>query len=255
MSRLESKYVGHTQSITFNIHEDMPETTPTPIPTAPPTTKTPSVRAEQDQRIANAITEAGQIIEMIRKNAELSAALEPRGYDAAKLTEGNSLQTAAQRAYAARQSAPAAQRDRSNDLQRVEDRARRSYTDFRETVRAVYPQATDRGALGLSGKVPVDVQKFITAARASYAAAETSPQAAELSKFGWPQARLDAALEELDGLSAAESSFKAAQGAAMQARADRDAAFAALAGWVKQFRRIAKLALRDQPGLSRMVNL
>ena len=225
--------------------------TATPVPTA----KTPRFRAAQDQKIANAITEAGQIIDTITTTTELSTAIASRGYDKSKLTEGKRLQQAAQESFSARQSALATQKEQTSLLEKKEKKVRQSYSDFRETVRAIFSSKPDHAALGIDDKVPADAQKLVTTARASYSAASEAPFSASLSKFGWSKGAINSAQAELDGLSAAESSQKAAIGAAVQARADRDAAFDALDAWMKQFRRIAKVALREEPGLKRMIGL
>lgn len=242
------------------------ETNPTPTPTptsvstsaATPAPVLPAKavsRAEQDQNIANAITEAGQIIETVMSTEQLNDPLASRGYDEEKLTEGKSFCTAAQETFTARQAAIAMQKEKKTELEKKIKKAKQTYTDFRETVRAVLPGLPDRGALGLNGKVPSDVQKLVTTARASYFTALEASFTTALGPYGWNTAAIKRAIAELDALSAAESAQKAAIGAAQQARAARDEAFDKLDAWMKQFRRIAKIALRDQPGLKRMIGV
>ena len=54
----------------------------------------------------------------------------------------------------------------------------------------------------------------------------------------------------MDALSTTDEAQNAAIGAARQATARRDAAVKSLDDWGKQFKRIAKVALRDQPALA-----
>ena len=222
---------------------------------SPAPTKPVRSYAAQDQRLADRITAARQIIETVRADAELTALLAGRGYDQAALAEGLVLQEAAQTAFAARQMAMAALQAANAALQVADAAARRAYTDFRATARAVFTAPADRTALGLAGIAPKDTQKFITQARASYAAAQAAPYQAPLSTYGYPQTAIAAATAALDALAAADERQNAAAGAARQATADRDAAAKALTAWVSRFRQIAKVALRDRPALAQKLLL
>ena len=233
--------------------ETNPTLNNTPTPTEP--TKTPVPRADQDQKIANDIAEAGRVIETVRAQAALAAAVAARGYDETKLTAGKELQGAAQAAFNARQAARAAQKEKTEALKSQIKAAKLTYTDFRETVRAVFSSASDRAALGLQDKVPLDLQKFVTTARASYTAARTELFLGALSAHGWKIEQITAAEEQLSVLNEAEVAQQEAIGAATTARAARDAAHRSLIEWVRRFRRIARLALREEEGLKRMVGV
>jgi len=130
-----------------------------------------------------------------------------------------------------------------------------TYSDFRETVRAVFSSTSDQAALGLNNNVPLDLQKLATTARASYTAAKQEPFITELSQHGWKLEKINAAEEELAGLTETEVAQQEAIGAATTARQARDAAFQELDDWMRKFRRISRLALRNEPGLKRMVGV
>ena len=212
-----------------------------------PTVKLAPRRAEQDQAIANLITEIQQMIGQVQADAELAECLAGRGYHAAKLAEGLALQQAAQAAFTARQTAMAAQKQASATAAEAENAARMAYTDFRATARALFGSVADRAALGLTGVTPKDAQKFITLARASYAAAQSEPYTATLSTYGLSAQAINAALTTLDTFSAADQAQGAAIAGAVQATTKRDAAAKELEQWGKQFRRIAAVALRAEP--------
>lgn len=224
---------------------DQPAPAPKPAPR----------RAEQDQATANLITATRQMIESARDDAAIAATLAGRGYDADKFSEGLALQQAAQDAFTIRQTAMAAQKQAAATLDGAEATAREMYLDFRETVRAVMTASADRTALGLTGKIPEDLQKFITTARASYTAAQSGPYAATLATYGFPAAAIAAAVAALDALSTADQAQTAAIAAAVQATANRDAAVKAVDQWSRQFKRIAAVALRAQPAQAKKLGL
>jgi hypothetical protein len=220
-----------------------------------PVTKTPVRRAEQDQEVANAITDARQMIETARGDAEIAALLAARGYNAARLAEGQALQEAAQAAFTARQTALAAQKQASAASEGADATARATYVDFREVARAVFTSAADRTALSLNGAIPKDAQKFVTTVRVSYAAALAEPYRAALATYGYPAATIAAAGTTLDALTAALGAQQAAAARAVQATSDREAATKALAAWVRQFGKIAGVALKSKPALARKLGV
>jgi hypothetical protein len=124
------------------------------------------------------------------------------------------------------------------------------YVDFRETVRAISEfTASDRIALKVNGTIPADRQQMLTAARASYQAAQTEPYASRLATFGYPAAVITNALTALDAYSTADVNQNSAIGDATKATTDRNTAVADLDTYMKQLRQLAKVALRKRPDL------
>lgn len=227
----------------------MPENTLTPSTPAPEATKTPRQRAEQDQQIANDIGVALELLETAQSDAEIRPLMEERGYDAEALGIGVALQLAAQKAFSARQEAMAKSEEAGAAFDGVEAAARQAYADFRETARVKFSAATERAGLGLNGAVPRDLQKFITTATTSYEAAQRPAYAAVLAKAGFKPATAAAELAALKRLSELQTKFTAAAGNAKSATTARDVAHVKLAKWMREYRRLAKLALRGKPGL------
>jgi hypothetical protein len=224
---------------------------PTPTPAAPK-----RGRSNQDQRIANRIAAARQMLTLAQSDSELAALLAGRGYDAARLAEGLALQNAAQIAFTGRQRAVADQTAATAALAAADAAARRAYNDFRITARAIFPAPAASQALGLAGAASDDLQKFLTAARASYdVALHTAAYLTELARFGYPQATLQAARSLLDDLAAADAAQEGAKATAMQATRLRDEAVAALDAWLRRFRTVAKIATRGRPDLAQKLGL
>jgi hypothetical protein len=222
---------------------------------AVPSQKPVKRRADQDQKIADQITADGQYLETVKTDPEILATLAGRGYAPAKLDEGLTLQRAAQAAFTHRQTMLAAQGHATAGLSGSIATAREMYIDFRDIVRSITGfTANDRKALNASGAVPDDKQKMLTAARASYQAAQTEPYASTLATYGYPATVIDAALAALDAYSAADTDQNSAIGNATKATADRNAAVKALDVYMKQLRGIAKVALRKRPDLLKKLN-
>jgi hypothetical protein len=224
----------------------MPNEPETPTPTDAKTRKI----AEQDQKIANAISQAEKTLTTARDSADILALLTPRGYDAAALDEAlTSLQVPAQAAYDARQSAMAQLRSANEALAGAENQERKDFADYREIARAAFPGATDQVALGLKGTAPKDLEKFLTAATASYGAGKKAPYTAKLTVRGYAPAAIDVELQGLKGVANFAKAQATAKGAAQKATTTRDAAAKALATWIGEFRKVAKRTLRTRPDL------
>jgi len=221
------------------------------VPTPQPVKR----NAEQDQIVAEKITAAAQYLEIVKTDPEISELLAERGYDAAKLADGSTLQKAAQAAFTQRQTMLAAQGHATAGLSGSTAAAREMYIDFRDTVRSITDfTASDRTALKVTGTVPFDKQKMITAARASYQAAQAEPYASVLAIYGYPAGAITKALKALDAYSKADTDQNSAVGDAVKATADRNAAVKALDAYMKQIRGIAKVALRQRPDLLKKLN-
>lgn len=225
----------------------MSESTPTPPP--PAETKTRKI-AEQDQKIANAIGEAFVILSVAAGDDEILALLGSRGYDAAALTDAlENLHAPAQAAYDARQLALGTAASATAALARVEKQERKDWADYREIARAAFPQDADRIALGLKGSIPSDLEKFLTAAQASYAAGKKSPYSTKLALRGFSSTAIDSELAGLKGVVQSAKARAIAAGRAQKATATRNATAKTLAAYVSEFRKVAKRSLRERPDL------
>ncbi len=217
---------------------------------SPAVAKTRQKRAEQDQAMANDISAALATLQTLRDDGEVSAVLAERGYDGAAADEAiATLHEPAQAAYEARAAAMAKADGTQDLLDAAAVTERKDFADYRETARAVFPASDAKVALGLNGRTPPDLQKFLTAAKASYAAGKKAPYAEKLARRGYTAARIDAELAGIKLVGDLSSAAASAAGAAKKATADRDVAFKALKAWMGEFRRIAKRALRERGDL------
>ena len=225
----------------------MPEQPSPTNPTTPATPSTPRTRSEQDAEIANDISGSKQVIDLLQNDGVVRTPLVTRGFDTQRINTGLALQIAAQTCFNGRQAAMGQQEDCTQKLSTAAEAARQAYSDFRKTVTSVYKSKGQRTALGCSGKVPGDLQQFITVATASYATAKTAPYQAALTPFGFPAATLNAHLTALTQLGALREEQQTAIGNAVTATNRRNNAHGSLMDWVQQLRGIASVAFRSQP--------
>jgi hypothetical protein len=95
---------------------------------------------------------------------------------------------------------------------------------------------------------------MLTEARASYQAAQAEPYASRLATYGYPATVITSALTALDAYAAADVNQNSAIGDATKATTDRNTAVADLDTYMKQLRRLAKVALRKRPDLLKKLN-
>lgn len=91
--------------------------------------------------------------------------------------------------------------------------------------------------------------------RRPYPEQETEELGDDLATYGFPAATIQSAQAALDAMSQADQVQAAAIGAATQATANRDAAVKDLNAWVKQFSKIAGVALKGRPDLLKKLGL
>ena len=206
-------------------------------------------RMDQDKRILESLAHARRLMTTVENHDELAGELAAYGYTEEAITTCRGLIDAAQTAVDARQDAMGEQDAAYEELHLADETARRTYADYRAVTRALYQDKDDCRKLGLNGNVPKDREKFLTLARTSYTAARKAPYAETLAAYGFDADALDAAKAELDALNDAQSRRQYADGVARDATLTRDHAVETLETWINRFRRIARVALRDRPGL------
>jgi len=204
-------------------------------------------QAEQDVQINETINASRTMIDNIRKNEEISNILAGHGYDEERLSEGLTLCDLTRQGFHQRGAALTAQYKASADLNGREKTARQMYADFRLLARGLFPDEPVRSELALTGKVPHDRTQFLGIARMSVDAARREPYASRFAEFGYDAGMLDQISTTLDALDDADSTQNNAIIDAVEATKNRDRAYAALTDWLKQFRRVATAALRQDP--------
>jgi len=218
--------------------------------TSPAAEKKPRVHSAQNQKIANAITSALQIISQALADREILAAVSQRGYDDKELQVGLELQAAAQSTFDTRQKSPASRAEAKQMRDEAFEAALDEYSGYRQTVQAVSAyKVSDRTTLGADGKMSRDLQKLVTNATAAYQAAQKAPYMDVLSKRSYTVTRLNNAIAALKTLATYDNAYTGAKANAKGSTSARDEAFDKLSDWLGEFRTNARLALDSQPVL------
>ncbi|HEY5892135.1 MAG TPA: hypothetical protein VIT91_02795 [Chthoniobacterales bacterium] len=176
----------------------MANETPNPAPNGDDKPK--RTRSVQNQAIAAYITDSLKTLHAALENSEIAEKLNGPGYPAATIQQGIALQAAALKAFNDQLPGIGAGRSQTELRQKAIADAREDYTDFRGIGRAAFPAQGDRVALGLTGDIPDDFGKFVTAAGTSYAAGKKAPHTAKLTLRGYPPTALDALIVVLTKL-------------------------------------------------------
>ena len=206
-------------------------------------------KADQDQVIANFIGDMEANLDALDTDAELAALMAKRGFKEPKLAQGRTLLTTLKTAFQARQVALGTQGEKATASETEEKAARAKYADFRTTVRTAFTDADTRKALGVSGLVPVDTEKFLTLAEAGYNAATQDAYVGPLAELGFDGDEQAASLATLTAFRATRTTHQAAIAAAKAATKERDDAYKLALKWNSALNRMAKIALRERPDL------
>ncbi len=181
----------------------------------------------------------------------ISAAMGGVGFDAERLARGRGLVEAASLAVSAQVAATGAYRAASAQADASEGMNRAIVSSYGQVAAVAF--GDDRAALttlGFDRSMPRAIAPFLTAALATYDNALANPGLlAKLSAFGYGAERLGTERGRLLELIEARRAQEMAKGAAQQATAAQGEAMTALAREMRDFRRIARVALKDKPQL------
>lgn len=213
-------------------------------------------RSIQSRLVAQRIITAREQITAVQHDAELSALLETYGYTSAQLVEGMVLQTAAQNAYNARQTAIGAFQQARLSLITQTRKTLQSYHRFRRIARGLLSQAEARVALGVKGKVPRERETWLAHAQASYTTALNTPAYLDVFEaHGYTATVLQANLAEVANVVALMNQVRAQRAHAVQATETRTGALVALDVWLARFLAVTEYATHARPDLWRKVNV
>jgi transglutaminase/protease-like cytokinesis protein 3 len=197
------------------------------------------------QSIAQQLTAGQLIISNSLEDGEIQEYVAEFGYNSEKLSEGTALYAAAQAAVNQQTAKAGAQQTATQALTQAESAARDAYQALAKVARAVFSKA-QLTTLGLSGVVPKDIAGFLSVAYTLFNNAASLP---ELANYGYNTEKIQGELQKIQNLDAVNQNQEMAKGAAQQATREQDAALQALNDWVGQYRKIAKVALREKKQL------
>ena len=209
-----------------------------------------------NRRMAERLGRQRDFIDKVRTDAEAADLVGKRGYSPEKIAEGLALHEAAQTAYGGRDAATGATGHASAALAASDRTARARMTELRSTLLAMYDHSSDRAALGVArDRLADDRDTFLTESRVTLAAVRKAPYAAAAAEAGQGKKQLDAAEDALAALAAASGTYGSSDGSEEGATDSRDDAYGDFQTWMTRFRRFARIAVRDHPGVAARVGL
>ena len=196
---------------------------------------------QQDQEIQNYINEARQSIQQALETPVTQTLLFPLGFSPARLAEGLTLADAAITTFAARQQAIGEESQSVAAAGVALITAQSGLVRFREAVRIATPDKTIQTALGITGRVPKDGEKFLTAMQATLRTAQQAPYAVLVASVGYDAPALAALAALGDSFATARRQSTEAQARAKAATAKRNEAVKALRVFTTPFYRALRL--------------
>ena len=173
INKIPKKRLG----IEEQIMDKTTQTTGALVPTAPKRKETP---AEQDQEQMNFVGEVDKCIRTLEQNDEALALVAKRDVTPATLTEGKALIAAYQASFTTREQMIGSITERTATVSSGWDGMKEAVTEFRDTVRLAFPKdKAAQQALGATGKVPQDQERFLILARACATTAKTPGRSEE----------------------------------------------------------------------------
>ena len=210
-----------------------------------------TLRMSQDRKIIESLATAQRMISTVRNHEPLSTLLADYGYGEEGLAAGESLCETLQEKLLARQAAMGAERAANAEVRTARETARAEYVDFRRVARVFFTDSASHEALGIDDRIAEDQEQFITQARNTYFAAKLAPYVDVLAEHGFGVEALDDVIANVHTLQDADTVRAIVRSRALSATQQRNAAAEALRVWVRQFKQVAAVALREEPHLHR----
>jgi len=222
-----------------------------------PNPPAPTPGAERDKKRRNGrnklidayIASAGKFLKTASTDAAISPILATHGYDDAEFAEGFQFLKAASDANEDCVAGNADEKLTGEALTAAILEVRDDYAQFREIARACFTGDAERTGLSLKGDVPDDMDRFLTIAKGSYAAAGKDPYKTKLTKRGYPATRLTTLIAALEALETSDVEDTQAGGESIGDTAKRDQAYTALRAYMKELRGVSRGALRGKADL------
>jgi hypothetical protein len=201
---------------------------------------------ETETHLAHRIVGSHRLIQCATSDLEIASLLERVGYGNERLEEGLKLYKKAQVAFVSRQGALAQLKYTIALLEQSEAVARHIYGEFRSVARLLFRTGVARIDLGLEGKVPEDLEKFIIVSRSVLKMAQrTAAYRSRLAEYG----SLDCLKAAVEDLAAADKACEDARKLVLQSTQRWDRVMVSLDKWVEQFCKTMRRDLRSRPDL------
>jgi hypothetical protein len=207
--------------------------------------------------LSDFFAEATVLLTNAQEHADIAAALEAYGYDAATLAEGQALLDTARDLYDAQIREYGEQHAATQAFVDASEAADKVYGDHRRLAKLAFKSDAQRQTdLHLNEHKPRAFNPWYQQARHFYTAllADSEAQTA-LARFNVTADDLSAAQAQVEGVASLNNAQEQEKGEAQAATQERDAAIEALDDWLADFRVVARIALEDDPQLMEALHM
>jgi hypothetical protein len=207
--------------------------------------------------LSDFFAEATVLLTNAQEHADIAAALDVYGYDAATLAEGQALLDTARGLYDAQIREYGEQHAATQAFVDASEAADKVYGDHRRLSKLAFKNDAQRQTdLHLDEHKPRAFSSWYQQARHFYTAllADSEAQTA-LARFNVTADDLSAAQAQVEGVASLNNAQEQEKGEAQAATQERDAAIEALDDWLADFRVVARIALEDDPQLMEALHM
>ncbi len=201
----------------------------------------------QNKAIESYMTDVEQLLSIAMNDSDIRSALEAHGLDGTERATALRLTQELRDCFQARAKGLGAKTESFEELSATLQVRRLDYLSFRDIARASFPGRAERQALSVSEEAPDDAARLTSVATASYQAAQDDVFQAKLAKRGYSKERLQGLLADLTQLTRMAAERTDTHVEAQSHTAARDQAYADLKAFVKEWKGIARGALRTNP--------
>lgn len=201
--------------------------------------------------LSDFFAESALILNNAQNHAEISAALNAFGYDAATLGAGQALLDTARDLYDAQIKEYGEQHAATQAFQEAVGTADKSYAAHRSLAKIVFKDDAQRQTdLHLNARKPQAFNLWYAQARHFYTALLTDTEAqSKLARFNITNEKLVAAQAQVEQSFSLNNLQEQEKGEAQEATQTRNTAIEALSEWLGDFKTVARIALEDTPQL------
>ena len=192
-----------------------------------------------------------QVFSNFSEVPELKSEMAEFGYDDAKMQEGKALYDEVLNLYNQNQKETSEEKEAYNKFSQALDALNTTYAKHRKLAKVALMNRPDLWkSLAIDGATSKAYLQWMQDATTLYSQAKTHSEAQPLlEKFKLTSAIADEQLAKLEELKALRDAYTKEKGESQDATKLKDAAFAKIAVWMREFYAVAKIALDDHPQL------
>ncbi len=192
-----------------------------------------------------------QVFSNFSEVPDLKTEMAEFGYDDAKMQEGKALYDEVLALYNQNKQETAEEKEAYNKFSQAYDALNAAYAKHRKIAKVALMNRPDLWkSLAIAGATSKAYLQWAQDAATLYTQAKTHAEAQPLlEKFKLTPAVADEQLAKLEELRTLRDAYNKEKGESQDATKAKDAAFAKIADWMREFYAVAKIALDDRPQL------